>query len=272
MNDEDATGLPPAAAPEQAAAEPPASVPESSAAQPPVAEAPARRRGPGWILWPVLLVLLAAGGFFGYRYLQDQARYVSTDNAQVMGALLQVGTLDAGRVVSVAADIGDRVTRDQVVAEVALPSMLAATLNGSQKLGFRDTEDQSAVVQSPVDGVVVARLANPGDTVAAGQAILTVVDPQSLWVQANIDETKVGRIHPGQPVEVQVDTLGQVLPGRVVAINDATAATFSLMPQDNTTGNYTKETQLVPVKIAVPATQTTLVLGSSVEVRIQVQN
>jgi multidrug resistance efflux pump len=250
----------------------PEAEPESATTQPPGTEAPARRRGPGCIFIPVLLILLAAGGYFGYNYLQDQARYVSTENALVTGALLQVGTLNAGRVVNVAADIGDSVTLDQVVAKVALPSMVAATLDGSQKIGFRDTEDQAALVQSPVNGIVVARVANPGETVAAGQPILTVVDPQGLWIQANIEETKIGRVHPGQPVLVTVDTLGQVLPGRVVAINDATAATFSLMPQSNTTGNFTKVTQLVPVKIAIPATQTPLVLGTSVEVKIQVQD
>jgi multidrug resistance efflux pump len=136
-----------------------------------------------------------AGGFLGYRYWQDQAFYVSTDNAFVTGALVQV----------------------------------------------------------------------------AGQPILTVIDPNALWVQANVDETQVGRVRPGQPVEVSVDTLGQTLPGRVVAVGRATAATFSLIPQNNTAGNFTKVTQLLPVKIAVDYGQLPLILGSSVEVRIQVQ-
>lgn len=270
-NDADATRSSPFPADGQPQGEAPAGAPAPVDAQPQgqAPGRPARRRSPGCIFLPVLLILLAAAGYFGYNYLQDQARYVSTENAMVTGPLLQVGTLNAGRVSNVAADIGDSVTRDQVVAKVALPSMVESTLSGSQKIGFRGTEDQAAVVQSPVDGVVIARMANPGDTVAAGQPILTVVDPQSLWVQANIEETKIGRVHPGQPVEVRVDTLGEVLPGRVAAVNYATAGTFSLMPQSNTTGNFTKVTQLVPVKIVIPAPQTPLVLGSSVEVKIQ---
>jgi multidrug resistance efflux pump len=271
-NDARATQRPPAAGPEPGADDASTQAPAEAQAESLADAAPARRRGRGWMFLPVLLILLAAGGYFGYNYLQDQARYVSTENALVTGPLLQVGTLNAGRVVSVAADIGENVARDQVVAKVALPSMVASTLSGSQKIGFRDTEDQAALVQSPVNGVVIARLANPGDTVAAGQPILTVVDPGSLWVQANIEETKIGRIHPGQPVEVRVDTLGEALPGRVAAVNTATAGTFSLMPQSNTTGNFTKVTQLVPVKIVLPPIQTPLVLGSSVEVKIQVQD
>jgi multidrug resistance efflux pump len=245
--------------------------PEPAAAQTPAPE-PRRRRGPGCVLIPVFLLLLLAGGYVAYNYMQDQARYVSTENAVVTGPLLQVGTLNAGRVLNVVADIGENVTRDQVVAKVALPSMIASTVNGSQKVGFRDTEDQSILVQSPVDGIVIARQANPGDTVAVGQPILTVVDPQNLWVQANIEETKINRVHPGQPVEVRIDTSGKTLPGRVQAVNYATAGTFSLMPQSNTTGNFTKVTQLVPVKIEIPTAETPLVLGSSVEVKIKVQD
>ena len=230
-----------------------------------------RRGVPRLVVVPLLAIVALVGGFFGYRYWQDQALYVSTDNALVTGALLQVGSLNAGRVSSVTVDVGDRVTRDQVVATIVLPSSLGATINGTPKMGFQGTQDQQVTVNSPIDGIVVARSANPGDTVAVGQPIVTVVDPNRLWVQAQIEETKIGRVHPGQTVEVTLDSLGQTLPGRVVAVDRATAATFSLLPQANTSGNFTKVTQLVPVKIAVDYGQAPLVLGSSAEVKIRVQ-
>jgi multidrug resistance efflux pump len=258
--------------PTETSAAAPSATAEPSSSPPPAPEPRPRRRRTGCLIIPVFVLLLLAAGYVGYNFVQDQARYVSTENALVTGPLLQVGTLNAGRVVNVAADIGESVARDQVVAKVAMPSMVAATANGSQKVGFRDTEDQVVLVQSPVDGVVIARAANPGDTVAAGQPILTVIDPQNLWVQANIEETKIGRVRPGQAVEVRVDTSGQTLPGRVLAVNYATAGTFSLMPQSNTTGNYTKVAQLIPVKIELPAGHAPLVLGSSVEVKIHVQD
>jgi len=171
-------------------------------------------------------------------------------------------------VLGVAVDVGDRVVGDQEVATISLPTALTTTGSGTRKMGYRDTDDQVMGVRSPIDGVVVARQANPGDTIAAGQSILILVDPNKLWVQAQVEETKIGRVRPGQPVEVTVDTLGQVLPGRVIAINRATSATFSLIPQGTTSGSFTKVTQLVPVKIAVAYGQTPLVLGSSVEVKI----
>jgi multidrug resistance efflux pump len=234
--------------------------------------AKASRRVPRLVVLPLLAIVVLVGGFFGYRYWEDQVLYVSTDNALVTGALVQVGSLNAGRVVSVAVDVGDRVAREQEVATVTLPSALTTTGSGTTKMGFRETGDQLATVRSPIDGVVVARQANPGDTIAVGQPILIVIDPNRLWVQAQIEETKIGRVHPGQPVEVTVDTLGQTFPGRIVAVNRATTATFSLIPQINTSGNFTKVTQLVPVKIAVDYGQTPLVLGSSVEVKIWVQD
>ncbi len=219
----------------------------------------------------VLLALALSGGYYGYRYWLEQSLYVYTDNAVITGSLIQVGSLNAGRVANVAADVGDRVTRNQQIATIVMPMALYVTKNGSKNMGYNATDDQSIPVNSPMDGVVVARNANPGDTVAAGQSILTVVDPTGFWVQAQVEETNIGRVHPGQLVEVTVDTLGQTYPGRVAAINRATAATFSLIPQSNTSGNYTKVTQLVPVKIAIRYGATPLVLGSSVEVKIRVE-
>jgi len=230
-----------------------------------------RQRSSRFVLLSLLVVALIAGGFFGYRYLQDQAMHVSTENALITGALIQVGSLNAGQVSSVAVDIGDRVTKGQVVAVVALPVSLGATGAGTQKMGFMSTDDQQVSVRSPIDGVVAARSSNPGDTVAAGQPLLTVIDPTQFWVQAQIEETKIARLNPGQPVAVTVDTLGKQVQGRVVAVGSATAATFSLLPQGNTSGNYTKVTQLVPVKIAIDYQDLPLVLGSSVEVKIRVK-
>jgi membrane fusion protein (multidrug efflux system) len=101
--------------------------------------------------------------------------------------------------------------------------------------------------------------------------VLTVVDPSKLWVLAQIEETKVGRVQVGQPADLKVDSLGKTLKGRVTAVNRASSATFSLLPASNASGNFTKVTQLVPVKISLDYGDEPLVLGSSVEVRIRVK-
>ncbi len=230
-----------------------------------------KRRGSRGFLFPLIVLLIFAGVFIVYRYWHDSAFYVSTDNARVAGALVQVGALNAGRVDSITVDVGSRVERDQPVAYIALPAA-SGVVQGTPKLGFPGTEELRAEVRSPISGVVVARQASVGDTVAAGQPVVTVVDPTSLWVVANIEETKVTRLQRGQAVEVHVDALDRTLPGYVETITPATAATFSLLPQQNGSGNFTKVTQLVPVKIAVDAQGQTLPLGGSAEVRIRVAN
>lgn len=235
------------------------------------AGAPKQRGRRRRIVIPLLAVVMLAAIVLGYRYWRDQTLYVSTDNAQVAGSLVQIGTINAGRVSAVNVDLGSTVHKGDTVATVVLPSTLSVTSGGTPQLGFAGTQDQQAPVVAPMNGVVVQRLANPGDTLAQGQAIVTIVDPSKLWVQAQIEETKVNRVRVGQAVDVHVDTLGADLPGRVVAVDRASAASFSLLPQGNTSGNFTKVTQLVPVKIALDYGAQPLVLGSSVEIKIHVQ-
>lgn len=223
------------------------------------------------IIIPLLAVVLIVVAILGYRYEREQALYVSTDNAQIAGSLVQVGSINAGRLGAVSVDIGSTVRRGETIATVLLPSTVSVSSGGTPQLGFQNTQDEQAPVTAPMDGVVVQRLANPGDTLAQSQPIVTIVDPTRLWVQAQIEETKIDRVRVGQPVDVHVDTLGVDLPGRVLAVDRASAASFSLLPQGNTSGNFTKVTQLVPVKIAIDAGTQPLVLGSSVEVKIHVQ-
>ena len=101
--------------------------------------------------------------------------------------------------------------------------------------------------------------------------MITVGDLTNVWLRAYIDETDLGRVKVGQSVDVHVDALGRSFPGRVVSITPASAATFSLIPPSNSSGNYTKVTQLVPIKVAVESGGAVLPLGTSVEVKIQVR-
>lgn len=232
----------------------------------------ARRRGvPRTVLGPALGLVLLALTALAYRYWYTTTHFVWTDNAQVSGSIIQVGALNAGEVNAVFTDVGQRVTAGQVVATVLVPAPLAVAPGGTPELGFSNTQNQLVQVRAPRSGVVVARLADPGSTVSAGQPIIALIDPTRLYVTANVNETDVDRIHVGDPVDVSVDSLGLTLPGRVVAITPASAASFSLIPPQNTSGNFTKVVQVVPVKIAVDYGTLPLVVGSSVEVTIHVQ-
>ena len=234
------------------------------------AAAPKKRGRAKPILFVVLLIALVGGGVVGYRYYYDSTHFVSTDNAQLSGRLVQIGPLAAGRVAEVRYDVGQRVAKDTVVARVAVPVAVGTTSNGQPRLEFRQTDDAMVDVTAPADGVVVARAANPGDTVPAGQPLLTLVDPRQLWINANVEETQFKKLAVGQHVAVHVDTLDLDLPGHIVAITPASAATFSLIPSQNVSGNFTKVTQLLPVKIELDQADPRLAIGTSVEVQIRI--
>jgi multidrug resistance efflux pump len=236
----------------------------------PPTTAPRQRRGMSPLLFPALLLIVLAGAYIGYRFWYNETYFVSTDNARIAGTLIQVGALNAGRVERLAVDVGSQVDQDQMLATVIMPSV-ASISQGSTKMGYQATDDVRVEVRSPIRGEVLARNVSAGDTVAAGQPLFTVVNPDEFWVSANIEETKVGRLRRGQTVEVKVDALDLTFPGRVDTIVPATTATFSLLPQQNGSGNFTKITQLLPVKILVNSNGHTLPLGGSVSVRIKIR-
>jgi len=222
------------------------------------------------LVLPIGAIALAIGTFVGISMYREGQMYVSTDNAQLTGTPVQVGSMNAGRVDSITATVGANVRKGDTVAQVDLPSQIGTAQNGQAKLGFLSAGNSMVNVQSPIDGVVLAVPATPGASVQAGQALVTVVDPAQLWINANIEETNIDRVKVGQPVTVHVDALNQDVQGRVESITPATASTFSLLPTSNTSGNFTKVTQLVPVRIAVNLGNQPALLGSSVEVKIRV--
>jgi multidrug resistance efflux pump len=221
-------------------------------------------------LLPVLAVVLAVAAVIAFGIWQDGQLYVSTDNAQLSGMPVQVGAMNAGRVDAINPTIGATVHKGDVVAQVALPSQVGVGQNGQPKMGFLGAGDTRVDVQSPVDGVVIAEPVAVGATVAAGQPIVSVVDPSQLFVNANIEETNIARVKVGQTVTVHVDALNADIPGKVEAVTPATAGVFSILPTSNTSGNFTKVTQLVPVRIAVNLGNQPLLLGANVEVKIRV--
>jgi multidrug resistance efflux pump len=219
---------------------------------------------------PVGLVVLAVAAYIGITFYRDGLLYVSTDNAQLTGTPVQVGALAPGRVASLTPRVGAAVHKGDVLAQVELPTQVGTTPTGAPRMEFLDDSDTRVLVTAPIDGVVIAEPGAVGSTVTAGQPIITLVDPTHLWVNANIEETKVARLKVGQEVDVHVDALGTSVPGRVEAITPATAASFSLIPQSNASANYTKVTQLVPVRIAVNLQGQTALLNGSVSVRVHV--
>lgn len=105
-------------------------------------------------------------------------------------------------------------------------------------------------IDSPVDGIVNKTLIDQGEYVSAGQPILMMHDPSKLWVEANIKETDIGALRTGQPVAITVDAFpDQTFTGHVAVIGRAATSQFALLPDPNPSGNFTKITQRIPVRI-----------------------
>ena len=108
------------------------------------------------------------------------------------------------------------------------------------------------LLTAPAAGRVAKKSAEVGKFVNPGQTVLTLVDDSRLWIEANYKETQIGRIRPGQPVEVRIDAYpGALFHGRVDSLQPGTGSAFALLPAENATGNFVKVVQRVPVKIVL---------------------
>lgn len=106
------------------------------------------------------------------------------------------------------------------------------------------------VITAPADGYLGRRTIEQGQLVSPGQTITTLIPDSKKWVVANFKETQMARIRPGQSVEITVDAMhGKRFAGTVTAISQATGSKYSMVPTDNSAGNFVKIQQRVPVRI-----------------------
>ena len=107
-------------------------------------------------------------------------------------------------------------------------------------------------IRAPMDGVIARKSVEPGQLASPGVPLVGFVGSAERWVTANFKETEVADVRLGADARVRVDALGgREFHGRVAAISPATGSTFTLLPPDNATGNFTKVVQRVPVKIQI---------------------
>lgn len=106
------------------------------------------------------------------------------------------------------------------------------------------------VITAPADGYLGRRTIEQGQLVSPGQTITTLIPDSKKWVVANFKETQMARIRPGQSVEITVDAMpGKRFAGTVTAISQATGSKYSMVPTDNSAGNFVKIQQRIPVRI-----------------------
>jgi len=199
----------------------------------------------------IVILLIVAGGGAAVYYYNQSINYITTDNARIDGQALAIAAPEPGVLSSWRGTVGQSYASGHTVGTVR-------------------TAKGNIDIKMPAAGTIVQQNAVVNSMVGAGTALARAFDLDNLWVTANIKETKINDVKLNQTVDVYVDAFsGTTLTGKISQIGLATAGTFSLLPTSNTTGNYTKVTQVIPVNITLDGYRgLALAPGMSVSIRI----
>lgn len=202
---------------------------------------------------------LAEQGWVSQQRIQTERASAATAAASVQQA--QAALVAEQRTAGV---LGS--TREQSVASVEQARAMVA----QAQIALDRT-----VIRAPAAGVVGARSVRPGQFVSPGTQLLSIVPLADAYVVANFKETQLDRMRLGQDVEITADAFpGRAIHGRIDSFAPATGSEFALIPVENATGNFTKITQRVPVRIVVNRNEGGLALrpGLSVEVKVDLKS
>jgi membrane fusion protein (multidrug efflux system) len=182
-------------------------------------------------------------------YLESRRADVSKTHAGVasrQAERLRALAQSSGKSAEVEAQIKQRAVLD------AQEQQLLADLQAKEgAVLVAQTNLEYTRIVAPTDGIVGERKVRIGQLVSPGTQVISLVD-NTIWVQANYEETQLTNVSKGDGAEITVDTFpGVTLRGHVEEIAPASGSQFALLPPDNATGNYTKIVQRIPVKIVL---------------------
>ena len=170
------------------------------------------------------------------------------------------------------------VQQDYEAAQASYEKALADQDLAEKKIDVIDTYLYHTYIYSPCNGIIAKRWVFTGDVVRPGQALFSFYDADNVWIQANLSEKKIQKVRLGDRVEIHVDAYpDRKFYGTVFCIKAAAASQFSVIPQNNATGNYTKVAQRIPIKISLETPDNDskeplyLFPGMNVEVTIRVK-
>ena len=188
-----------------------------------------------------------------YQQAEQNLRKAQADVASARGMMSAAG--------------GSRKNLQVIAQQLTVLARQADEIRAQIKRQEVDIADR--VITSPADGKVVMTFLRKGEHVAPGQRIAMFHDPQEIWVEANVKETDVGALKPGMKADIHVDAYpGKVFRGEVSRIGQVATSKFALLPDPNPSGNFTKITQRLPVRIVLTDKDRALRPGMMVEVDI----
>ena len=227
------------------------------------------------IILIVIAVAVLTVGVIVAVYGIEGARYVSTDDARVAADVVSVSPEIVGKLLEWRVKEGDKVAKDDVLGRQDLGTALTSAALNPQLMGsVAGVMAEKAVLKAPIGGQVILSTAVVGELAAPGMSLAMIADTDNLYYSANIKEGDISRVKIGQPVEVTVDAFrGRTFHGRVQTIGRATASTFSLLPAQNSGGNYTKVIQVIPIKVSIlDQGDARLMVGMNAAIRISAQS
>jgi membrane fusion protein (multidrug efflux system) len=143
-----------------------------------------------------------------------------------------------------------------LVSRSMISSASAAAETSNAQIRVLDTQLKNTRLYAPVDGVISKRWLLPGDIVQPSQSVFTITINDNLWVAAFLEETKIAEVHSGQKVRLTIDAFpGVKFDGKIFLVGSTTASVFSLIPANNASGNFTKVTQRIPVRISIDSAE-----------------
>ena len=141
------------------------------------------------------------------------------------------------------------------VSKALIASATTSIESTNAQIGVIETQLKNTKIYAPIGGIIAKRWLLAGDITQPGQAVYTVTSSSKLWVSVFIEETKVSTMHIGQSAEYTIDAFsGLTFTGKIVYIGSNTASQFSLIPPNNASGNFTKVTQRVMLKLSIDGT------------------
>jgi len=209
-----------------------------------------RRISKRMLVIAAIVIVLAGLGIAGY-FIYEGNFYYQTDNAKVDTMIYQLTASASGKLEKVYVNENEWVKAGQVLARVE---------NGS-------------LIKSPIDGAVIDVKMDEGDYVTATDVVLVVAKTSDIYITANVEETNILKIHPGQTVTVSLDAYGQSYKGYVQEVDTVTSTRLTGSQTSFTTsGTYTKVTQLIPVKIRLlDDIDLADVIGTNATVKIRIR-
>jgi len=138
------------------------------------------------------------------------------------------------------------------VSKTQIESAETAVASSQAQINVIDTQLKNTRLYAPVNGVIAKRWLLSGDIANPGQSIYTINNNSRFWLLVYLEETKTGKLKIGQNAKFTIDAYpGITFTGKIFVIGSTTASQFSLIPPSNASGNFTKVTQRVPLKISI---------------------